>query len=126
MVGEQIAVRPGAVLSLGWLIGVLVAALLAVLALLWGMRRLSLRTQFVILAAMGVSLGFLLLVIVQTPRLPLWFGVLLIAIVFFASTFGTRIFLRSLTAEDKQADEEARANLPESRRSEIHIPGARS
>ncbi len=113
-------------MTLGWLIGLLAAAFLAVVALLLGMRRLGLRTQFVMLATMGVSLGFLLLVMVQTPRFPLWLGVLLIAVVFFASIAGTRIFLRSLAAEDRQAENAARADLPESSRSGIQIPGAHS
>jgi hypothetical protein len=126
VVGEQLAGRAGAALNLYWLIGILAVACLSVLALLRGMRRLGLRTQFVILAAMGVSVGFLFLVMVQAPRFPEWFGVLLIAIVFFASTFGTRIFLRSLAVEDRRAEDEARAELPESRASGIQSPGARS
>jgi hypothetical protein len=114
------------VLTLGWLIGLPAAAFVAVVALLQAMRRLSLRTQFVMLATMGVSLGFLLLVMVQTPRFPLWFGVLLIAVVFFASIAGTRIFLRSLATEDREAEDATRADLPEPRPSGIQIPGAHS
>ncbi len=80
---------------------VLIGALAVVLVLLAAMRRVSPRKQFVILAAMGVSLGFLLLVMVQEPKFPEWLGALLIAIVFFAGTFGTRIFMRSLAREER-------------------------
>ena len=100
-------------LSVSWLIVVLFGALALVLALLAAMRRVSPRKQFVILAAMGVSLGFLFLVMVQEPRFPMWFGVLLISVVFFASTFGTRIFLRSLAKEERLVEGEEQ--VPDSR-----------
>ena len=94
-------------LTLPWLIVVLIGALAVVLVLLAAMHRVSPRKQFVILAALGVSLGFLFLVMVQAPRFPQWFGALLIAIVFFASTFGTRIFMRSLAREERLMERHA-------------------
>jgi FtsH-binding integral membrane protein len=94
-------------LTVPWLIVVLFGALAMVLALLAAMHRVSPRKQFVILAAMGVSLGFLFLVMVQAPKFPVWFGAMLIAIVFFASTFGTRIFMRSLAREERLLESEA-------------------
>jgi uncharacterized membrane protein len=115
-------------LSVSWLIVVLFGALALVLAVLAAMRRVSPRKQFVILAAMGVSLGFLFLVMVQEPRFPMWFGVLLISVVFFASTFGTRIFLRSLTREDRLVEGEVSRpdSHPDSRRPDRSrpLPGA--
>ena len=65
------------------------------------MHKLSLRMQFMVLLGLGVSIGFIFLVMVQMPRFPQSFGVSLIVVVFIASLFGTRIFLRSLAQEDK-------------------------
>ena len=44
----------------------------AILAVLWFMRRLSLRGQFVALVFVSVSIGVLLMTIVQVPRFPGW------------------------------------------------------
>jgi hypothetical protein len=49
---------------------------------------------------------------VQMPQFPQSFGVSLIVVVFIASLFGTRIFLRSMAQEDKKAGDEARNELP--------------
>jgi hypothetical protein len=49
---------------------------------------------------------------VQMPQFPQSFGVSLIVVVFIASLFGTRIFLRSMAQEDKKTEEEARNELP--------------
>ncbi|MFZ0581922.1 MAG: hypothetical protein WAN72_20520 [Candidatus Acidiferrales bacterium] len=74
------------------------------------MHKLSLRVQFMVLLGMGVTIGFIFLVIVQMPSFPEWFGVSLIAAVFMASLFGTRIFLRSMAREDKKTEDDARAD----------------
>jgi membrane protein implicated in regulation of membrane protease activity len=58
---------------------------------------------------LGVTIGFIFLVMVQMPSFPMWFGVSLVVIVFVASLFGTRISLRSLSQEDKKTEDEARA-----------------
>jgi FtsH-binding integral membrane protein len=94
------------------LIGITMAALLSVLLLVRSMRKLSLRVQFMVLLGLGVSIGFIFLVMVQIPQFPQWFGVSLIVLVFMASLFGTRIFLRSMAQEDKKTEDEARGELP--------------
>jgi hypothetical protein len=90
------------------LIGLSIAALLGVFLLIRGMQRLGLRVQFMVLLGLGVAIGFLFLVMVQMPSFPEWLGVALMLVVFVASLFGTRIFLRSLSLEDKQTEDEAR------------------
>lgn len=92
------------------LIGISIASLLGALLLVRGMHKLSLRVQFMILLGMGVTIGFIFLVMVQMPSFPEWFGVSLIAAVFIASLFGTRIFLRSMAQEDKKTEDEARTD----------------
>ncbi len=91
------------------LIGITIAALLGVFLLVRSMHRLGLRAQFLVLAGLGVTIGFIFLVMVQMRWFPMWFGVSLVVIVFIFSLFGTRIFLRSLAREDKETEEEARA-----------------
>ena len=91
------------------LIGITIAALLGVFLLVRSMHRLSLRAQFLVLAGLGVTIGFIFLVMVQMRWFPMWFGVSLVVIVFIFSLFGTRIFLRSLAQEDKETEDEARA-----------------
>ena len=90
------------------LIGISIAALLGVFLLVRSMHRLSLRAQFMVLLGLGVTIGFIFLVMVQMPSFPEWFGVSLVVVVFVASLFGTRIFLRSLAQEDKKTEDEAR------------------
>ena len=94
------------------LIGIPIAALLCVFLLVRSMHRLSLRVQFMVLLGLGVSIGFIFLVMVQIPQFPQWLGVSLIVVVFIASLFGTRIFLRSMAQEDKKTEDEARKELP--------------
>ncbi len=90
------------------LIGISIAALLGVFLLVRSMHRLSLRVQFMVLLGMGVTIGFIFLVMVQMPSFPQWFGVSLVVVVFIASLFGTRIFLRGLSQEDKKIEDDAR------------------
>ena len=92
------------------LIGISIASLLCVFLLVRSMHKVSLRAQFMVLLGMGVTIGFIFLVMVQMPSFPEWFGVSLIAAVFMASLFGTRIFLRSMAQEDKKTENEARAD----------------
>jgi len=73
------------------------------------MRRLALRPQFMVLLVLGVSIGFIFLVMVQMPGFPQWLGVTLLVIVFIASFFGVRIFLRSVAQEEKDEDDKIRA-----------------
>jgi hypothetical protein len=81
-------------------------AAVVILFLVWCMRRLSLKAQFLVLLAMGVTLAFLLLMIVQLPEYRSWLATFLVLMVFIASPFAIRICLRSLTQEEnEQADE---------------------
>ncbi|HEY0704898.1 MAG TPA: hypothetical protein VGD60_19195 [Candidatus Acidoferrales bacterium] len=92
-------------ISYSTLIAIALAALVMVSVLVRSMHRLALRAQFMVLLGLGVAISFVLLVMVQAPHFPEWFGVALIVFVFMASLFGTRTFLRSL-AEDERKQEE--------------------
>jgi len=54
-------------------------------------------------------LGFIFRIMVQMPEFPQWLGVTLLVIVFMASFFGVRIFLRSVGEEEKDEDDKIRA-----------------
>jgi L-lactate permease len=83
-------------------------ALALVFLLVRSMHRLRLRAQFLVLLGLGVAISFILLVMVQSPHFPEWFGVGLIVLVFIASLFGTRTFLRSLAEDERQEEDAAR------------------
>jgi hypothetical protein len=93
------------------LIGIPIAALLGVFLLVRSMHKLSLRMQFMVLLGLGVSIGFVFLVMVQMPEFPQWFGVSLIVVVFIAGLFSTHIFLRSMALEDKKTEDETRQKV---------------
>jgi hypothetical protein len=78
---------------------ILAAATTGIILLTWSMRRLGLRAQFVVLLALGIMIGFIFMTIVQVPGFPLWIGISLMVVVFVASLFGVRIFLRSLALD---------------------------
>ena len=78
---------------------IVVASTAGIVLLNWSMRRLSLRAQFVVLLALGILIGFIFMTIVQVPGFPPWVGISLIVVVFIASLFGVRIFLRSLALD---------------------------
>jgi Tfp pilus assembly protein PilN len=79
-----------------------IAAAAGIGFLVWCTRRLSLRAQFLVLLIMGVSISFVLLMIVQLPQYRPWLATLLVLIVFMASPIAVRIFLRGLTEEENQ------------------------
>lgn len=81
------------------LILILIVSTIVVSVLMWSMRRWTLHVQFLVLLSLGVSIGFLFLTLVQIPSVPRWLGIFLVMIVFVASQFGVRIFLRSLKKE---------------------------
>jgi Ca2+/Na+ antiporter len=89
------------------LIPIAVAA--GMVLLIRAMRKLALRPQFMVLLVLGVSIGFIFFVMVQMAQFPQWLGVTLMAIVFIASLFGTRIFLRSVAQDEEDEDEKIRA-----------------
>jgi NAD/NADP transhydrogenase beta subunit len=84
-------------------------AVAGMIILIRAMRKLALRPQFMVLLVLGVSIGFIFLVMVQMAEFPQWLGVTLLVIVFIASFFGVRIFLRSVAQEEKDEDENIRA-----------------
>ena len=87
------------------LIAVALTALVIVFLLVRSMYRLPLRAQFMVLLGLGVSISFILLVMVQAPHFPEGLGVGLVVFVFIASLFGTRTFLRSLAEDERQEEE---------------------
>jgi hypothetical protein len=72
------------------------------------MYGLSLRAQFGVLLGLGVAIGFIFLMMVQMASFPIWLGISLVTVVFIASLFGTRIFLRSLMQEEKEEEDRVR------------------
>lgn len=78
---------------------------------IWQMRRLKLRTQFLVLVALGVSIGFLLMIVVQVPEFPHWLAGLMILVVFVAAPFATRTFMRSLKQEELEQAGEPNENF---------------
>jgi hypothetical protein len=93
------------------------------------MHKLPLRAQFGILLGLGVAIGFIFLMMVQMAAFPNWLGISLVTVVFVASLFGTRIFLRSLGQEEKDEEDrvrrEANGNLFDGGYSDLN-PSARS
>ena len=90
------------------LIAIALVALAGVFLLVRSMHRLPLRTQFMVLLGLGVAISFILLVMVQAPHFPVPIGVALIVVVFIASLFGTRTFLRSLSEDERREEDQAR------------------
>jgi protein-S-isoprenylcysteine O-methyltransferase Ste14 len=72
------------------------------------MHKLPLRAQFGVLLGLGVAIGFIFLMMVQMASFPMWLGISLVTVVFIASLFGTRIFLRSLMQEEREEEERVR------------------
>src|ERR1700749_5121929 len=93
------------------------------------MHRLSLRAQFGVLLGLGGPIGFFFLMMVQMDFFPMWLGISLVTVVFIASLFGTRIFLRSLMQEEREEEDrvrrEADSNLFDDGYSNLN-PSARS
>jgi FtsH-binding integral membrane protein len=84
------------------------SAILAMLAfagvvaiVVWQVRRLSLRGQFLALVALGVSIGFLVMIVVQLPNFPHWLAAGMIVVVFVAAPFATQTLMRSLKQEEQ-------------------------
>ena len=96
------------VISYRALVLIPIAAAMGVTLLIRSMRRLRLRAQFMVLLIVAVSIGFIFLIMVQMPEFPEWLGVSLLSVVFIASFFGTRIFLRSVAQDAKEEDEQTR------------------
>src|SRR6202012_3055246 len=72
------------------------------------MHKLPLRAQFGVLLGLGGALVFIFLMMVQMASFPMWLGISLVTVVFIASLFGTRIFLRSLMQEEREEEDRVR------------------
>jgi hypothetical protein len=87
------------------------------------MHKLSLR------AGLGVAVGFIFFMMVQMASFPMWLGISQVTVVFIASLFGTRIFLRSLMQEEREEEDrvrrESNSNLFDGGYSDLN-PSARS
>jgi membrane protein implicated in regulation of membrane protease activity len=77
-----------------------------VILLTRAMRRMRARAQFLVLLVLGLSVGFTFLVMVQMPDFPHWLGISLVVVVFTASPFATRSFLRSVKQEEEERERE--------------------
>ena len=87
--------------AMRWLL-LLSAAIGGILLVVWCVRKRSLLVQFLILLVMGVSMSFLLLMIVQLPEYRSWLATLLVLMVFLASPIAVRLFLQSLSADESE------------------------
>jgi len=72
------------------------------------MRRMNPSAQFLVLLGLGVCVGFTFLVMVQLPEFPPWLGISLMVVVFTASPFAVRTFVRSLKQEDEETNQPRR------------------
>ena len=72
--------------------------------LVWRMRKMSLRGQFLVLLAIAVSIGFLFMTAVQVESFPPWLAVVLVVLVVLESPFAVRTFMRSLRREDDEQE----------------------
>ena len=110
------------------LIFIALAAVAGIFLLTRIMHKLPLRVQFGVLLGLGISIGFIFLMMVQMSWFPVWLGASMITVVFVASLFGTRIFLRSLGQEEREEEErvrrEANSNLYDGGYSDLN-PSAR-
>jgi hypothetical protein len=79
----------------------------AIALVVWRLPRLTLRAQFLVLLSLCVSIGFVLITVVQIPDFPGRLAVSLVLVVFIAAPFATRTFMRSLNQEEEhQAGEQ--------------------
>jgi hypothetical protein len=88
-----------------WIL-LLITATAAVFLVGWLTRRLSLFKQFLVLLSAGVTISFLLMMLVQLPEDRPWLATLLVVAVFIASPIAVRLFLRGLYSEDESQSQE--------------------
>ena len=112
--------------QIGMLALIALGAAMGVFLLTRMMNGLSLRAQFGVLLGLGVAIGFIFLMMVQMASFPMWLGISLVTVVFIASLFGTRIFLRSLMQEEREEEDrvrrEANGNLFDGGYSDLNPP----
>jgi thiol:disulfide interchange protein len=125
----ELRVKDNPMFQIGMLALIALGAAMGVFLLTRMMHGLSLRAQFGVLLGLGVAIGFTFLMMVQMASFPMWLGISLVTVVFIASLFGTRIFLRSLMQEEREEEDrvrrEANSNLFDDGYSDLN-PSARS
>jgi len=89
---------------------VIVAFAAFLVVLVRRMRRMSLLAQFLVLILLAVCIGFVFLTVVQVPGFPVWLAGLLVVMVFVASPFATRTFMRAIKQEEEQEESDAKAH----------------
>jgi len=73
-----------------------------VLLLVRSMGRMRPRSQMMVLAGLGLTIGFTFLVMVQLPEFPQWLGISLVVVALVAAPFATRSALRSVMQEEEE------------------------
>jgi len=73
-----------------------------VIALVRSMNRMRPRTQMMVLAGLGLIIGFTFFVMVQLPEFPQWLGISLVVVALVAAPFATRSALCSVMQEDEE------------------------
>ena len=125
----ELRVKDNLMFQIGMLALIALGAAMGVFLLTRMMHGLSLRAQFGVLLGLGVAVGFIFLMMVQMASFPMWLGISLVTVVFIASLFGTRIFLRSLMQEEREEGDrvrrEANGNLFDGGYSDLN-PSSRS
>jgi hypothetical protein len=122
----ELRVKDNLMFQIGMLALIALGAAMGVFLLTRMMHGLSLRAQFGVLLGLGVAVGFIFLMMVQMASFPMWLGISLVTVVFIASLFGTRIFLRSLMQEEREEEDrvrrEANRNLFDGGYSDLNPP----
>jgi hypothetical protein len=122
----ELRVKDNLMFQIGMLALIALGAAMGVFLLTRMMHGLSLRAQFGVLLGLGVAIGFIFLMMVQMASFPMWLGISLVTVVFVASLFGTRIFLRSLMQEEREEEDrvcrEANGNLFDGGYSDLNPP----
>jgi hypothetical protein len=125
----ELRVKDNLMFQIGMLALIALGAAMGVFLLTRMMNGLSLRAQFGVLLGLGVAIGFIFLMMVQMASFPMWLGISLVTVVFIASLFGTRIFLRSLMQEEREEEDrvrrEANGNLFDGGYSDLNPPARR-
>ncbi len=77
-----------------------------VILLVRGMSGMRPRRQLLVLAGLGLTIGFTFFVMVQMPEFPQWLGISLMVVALTAAPFATRLFVRSVMQEDEERSKE--------------------
>lgn len=73
-----------------------------VILLVRSMGGMRARSQMMVLAGLGLVIGFTFFVMVQLPGFPQWLGISLVVVALVAAPFATRSALRSVMQEDEE------------------------